>query len=170
MNNGSMGGDNKNNSDGFLNSFGDVIGVGVNGDGNVIGKNITIGSGISVNKSYLDRIDPQFSSSIKEFEKILNEKIKEVPVSEEQKKTIMENVEKLANEVKVVKPDQIIQDENIIDSIKSYMVNIADKIFEISPSIAESVASVTPLAPFSKVIGKGVGFVADRIKKKLDGN
>jgi hypothetical protein len=49
------------------------------------------------------------------------------------------------------------------------MINIADKIVELSPDIAESIASITPLAPFSKVIEKGAGFIAERIKKKLHG-
>ena len=36
---------------------------------------------------------------------------------------------------------RIIQNEDKVDSIKSYLVNIADKIVELSPDIAESVAS-----------------------------
>ncbi len=148
---------------------GDVIGVGISGDGNIIGKNITIGGSININKNILDNTDPQFKNSIEEFEKIINEKLKGIPVPEDSKKSLQENVEKLAKEVKDVKPDQVLQDEDKVDSIKSYMINIADKIVELSPDIAESIASITPLAPFSKVIGKGTGFIADRIKKKLHG-
>ncbi len=149
---------------------GDVIGVDISGDGNIIGKNISIGGSINVNKNILDNTDPQFKNSIEEFEKIINEKLKDVPVPEGSKKSLQENIEKLAKEVKNVKPDSIIQDEDKIDSIKSYMVNMVDKIVEISPDIAESIASITPLAPFSKVIGKGAGFIAERIKKKFHGN
>jgi hypothetical protein len=146
---------------------GDVIGVGISGDGNIIGKNITIGGSININKNILNNTDPQFKNSIEEFEKIINEKLRGIPVPEDSKKALQENVERLVKEVKGVKPDQVLQDEDRVDSIKSYMVNIADKIVELSPDIAESIASMTPLAPFSKVIGKGVGFIADRIKKKL---
>ena len=148
---------------------GDIIGVGISGDGNIIGKNITIGGSININKSILNNTDPQFKNSIEEFEKIINEKLKDIPVPEDSKKALQENVEKLAKEVKDVKPDQVLQDEDRVDSIKSYLVNIADKIVELSPDIAESIASMTPLAPFSKVIGKGTSFIAERIKKKLHG-
>jgi hypothetical protein len=148
---------------------GDVIGVGVSGDGNIIGKKITIGGSININKNILDDTDPKFKNSIDEFEKIINEKLKDITVPQDSKKTLQENVEKLAKEVKDVKPDQVIKDEDKVDSIKSYMINIADKIVELSPDIAESIASITPLAPFSKVIGKGTSFIAERIKKKLHG-
>jgi hypothetical protein len=146
---------------------GDVIGVGISGDGNIIGKKITIGGSININKNILDDTDPQFKNSIDEFEKIINEKLKDITVPQDSKKALQENVEKLAKEVKDVKPDQVIKDEDKVDSIKSYMINIADKIVELSPDIAESIASITPLAPFSKVIGKGTSFIAERIKKKL---
>jgi uncharacterized protein (UPF0147 family) len=148
---------------------GDVIGVGISGDGNIIGKKITIGGSININKNILDDTDPQFKNSIDEFEKIINEKLKDITVPQDSKKALQENVEKLAKEVKDVKPDQVIKDEDKVDSIKSYMINIADKIVELSPDIAESIASITPLAPFSKVIGKGTSFIAERIKKKLHG-
>jgi hypothetical protein len=148
---------------------GDIIGVGISGDGNIIGKNITIGGSVNINKSILNNTDPQFKNSIEEFEKTINEKLKDIPVSEDSKISLQENVEKLAKEVKDVKPDQVLQDEDRVDSIKSYLVNISDKIVELSPNIAESIASMTPLAPFSKVIGKGTSFIAERIKKKLHG-
>ena len=146
---------------------GDIIGVGISGDGNIIGKNITIGDSIIINKNVLNSIDPQFNNSIEKFEKIINEKFNDIQVPQEGKRYLQENVEKLAQEVTDVKPDSLSQDEDKIDSIKSYLVNISDKIVELSPDIAESVASMTPLSPFSKVIGKGVGFIAERIKKRL---
>ena len=148
---------------------GDTIGVGISGDGNIIGKNITIGGDININKNILNCIDPQFKNSIEEFEKLINENFKVIPVPQDGKNYLQENVEKLAQEVKDVNPDQTLQNEDKVDSIKSYLVNIADKIVELSPDIAESVASMTPLSPFSKVIGKGVGYIAERIKKKLHG-
>jgi hypothetical protein len=148
---------------------GDTIGVGISGDGNIIGKNITIGGSIIVNKNVLKSIDPQFKNSIEEFEKLINEKFKVISVPQDGKKYLQESIEKLSQEVKDVNPDQVLQNEDKVDSIKSYLVSIADKIVELSPDIAESVASMSPLSPFSKVIGKGIGFIADRIKKKLHG-
>ena len=66
--------------------------------------------------------------------------------------------------------------------IHKYFVNIAhhgheptmeeftEKIVTIVPQMAESIAAVSPLAPFSKCIGKGAGFFADWIIKKLNKN
>ena len=148
---------------------GDTIGVGISGDGNIIGKYITVGGSINIDKNILNNTDPQFKNSIEEFEKTINEKLKGIPVPENSKNALQENVDKLSKEVKNVKPDELLQDEDKIDSIKSYLINIADKTIELSPDIAESIASMTPLAPFSKVIGKGTSFIAERIKKKLHG-
>ena len=82
---------------------------------------------------------------------------------------MQENVKKLVKEVKDVNPGEVLQDEDKVDSIKSYLINIADKIVELSPDVAQSIASMILLAPVSTVIGKGAGFIAERLKKKLHG-
>ena len=84
---------------------GDIIGVGISGDGNIIGKNITIGGNIKINKNALYNIDPQFKNSIEDFEKLINEKLKDIFVPEDSKKYLQENAEKLAKEVKDIPPD-----------------------------------------------------------------
>ena len=86
---------------------GDIIGVGISGDGNIIGKNITIGGSIDINKNDLYNIDSQFKNSVEDFEKLINKKLKDVFVPEGSKKYMQENVEKLTKEVKDVNPNHI---------------------------------------------------------------
>ena len=60
-----------------------------------------------------------------------------------------------------------VKDEEKIDEIKATQISLAEKIVNLLPDVAESIASVTPLAPFSKSIGKGIGYFGEWIKRKL---
>jgi hypothetical protein len=42
---------------------------------------------------------------------------------------------------------------------------LADKIVKCLPKVAESIASVTPLAPFRKVIGEGTDILLNGLEK-----
>ena len=46
---------------------GDVIGVGIKGDDNVVGKNISIGGDINVNKNKYENLAPEFKNSLDDF-------------------------------------------------------------------------------------------------------
>lgn len=144
---------------------GDVIGVGIKGDANVVGKNISIGGGINVNKNKYENLEPEFKSSLDEFLAEVNKKSGQL--SDEQRKSISEIIDKIAKEYQSVKPGEEIQDEDKKDEIKSKQISLAEKIVDLMPDVAESIASVTPLAPFSKAIGKGATYFGDLIKKKL---
>jgi hypothetical protein len=138
------------------------------GDGVIIGDGNTVSGGININKNNLNSIDPQFKDSIIEFENLLNIKLKEFKIPTEQKKSLQENIEKLSKDVKDVKPDEVIKNEDKVDEIKATQISLAEKIVSILPTAAESIAAVTPLAPFSKAIGKGTGYFAEWIMKKLN--
>jgi hypothetical protein len=138
------------------------------GDDAVVGIGNTVSGSINVNKNILNNVDPQFKNSIIEFENLLNEKLKDIQISDEQKKSLQENIEKLSKEAKDVKPDEVIKNEDKIDEIKTTQICLAEKIVNFLPGVAESIAAVTPLAPFSKAIGKGTGYFAEWIMKKLN--
>lgn len=144
---------------------GDIIGVDVKGDANVIGKSISITGDISVNKENYNNLNPEFKNSLDTFLSILNQKTGQLP--EEQKKSIKEILDKLTKEAQGLRADEEIKDEDKKDNIKSKLIDLAEKIVDVMPGIAESITSVTPLAPFSKAIGKGVSYFSDLIKKKL---
>lgn len=73
---------------------------------------------------------------------------------------------KLANEVKDIKPGK----EKEIDYVKQTVVEsktatLIQKVLNVLPQAAETAATFTPLAPFSKLIGKGIQGIVDAIKK-----
>jgi hypothetical protein len=135
----------------------------VTGDRNVV----TIGDNNEVTMSIQD-IDPQFKESLLAFQNLLNEKLKNTSITDKQKKSLLEDMKKLSEQVKDVNPNEVIQDEDKIDEIKATQISLAEKIVNFVPQVAESIASATPLAPFSKSIGKGAGFFADWIIKKMN--
>ena len=138
---------------------GDVVGVGVSGSGNIIGKNMT------VNQTTYNKLEPEFRSSLQEFLALLNQYSGQL--KEDQKRSLQQSIDALAKEAEGLKPDEVITDEGKVDEIKSKQISLAEKIVEYVPQVAESIASVTPLAPFSKVIGKGAGYFAEWIRRKL---
>lgn len=138
---------------------GDVVGVGVSGSGNIIGKNMT------VNQTTYNKLEPEFRSSLEDFLALLNQNSGQL--TKDQKKSLQQSVDALAKEVEGLKQEEVVTDEGKVDEIKSKQIGLAEKIVEYLPQVAESIASVTPLAPFSKVIGKGTGYFAEWIRRKL---
>jgi hypothetical protein len=142
---------------------GDVIGAGVSGSANIIAKNIT--GNISVNQTTYNKLEPEFKNSLNEFLSLINTKGEQL--TEVQRKSLEESINALAKEAEGLKPGEVIKDEDKVDEIKSKQIGLAEKIVDYLPKVAESIASATPLAPFSKAIGKGAEFFAGWIKKKL---
>ncbi len=138
---------------------GDVVGVGVSGSGNIIGKNITVSQ-----TTYI-KLEPEFRNSLEEFLALLNKYGGQL--TEDQKRSLQQSVDALAKEVEGLKPDEVVTDEEKVDEIKSKQIGLAEKVVEFIPQAAETIASVTPLAPFSKVIGKGTEYFAEWIRRKL---
>jgi hypothetical protein len=80
------------------------------------------------------------------------------------------SIDSLAKLVEGLKTGEVVQEQEKKDEIKSEQITLVDKIVKYLPKVAESIASVTPLAPFSKVIGEGTGYFAEWIRKKLNKN
>jgi hypothetical protein len=138
---------------------GDVVGVGVSGSGNIIGKNINI------NQTTYSKLEPEFRNSLEEFVVLINSHSGQL--TEDQKRSLNESIDALAKEAEGLKSGEVVTDEEKADEIKSKQISLADKVVEYLPQVAESIASVTPLAPLSKVIGKGTGYLAECIRRKL---
>lgn len=138
---------------------GDVIGVDVSGTGNIIGKEIRL------NKTAYNNLEPEFKKSLDDLLLSINEHSEKL--TGVQKKSIKESMDELAEATEGVKAGQVIQDPQKRDEIKSQQMALADKIVKYVPKVAESIASATPLAPFSKVIGEGAGYFAEWIREKL---
>src|SRR5919199_2308871 len=150
-------------------THGDVMGVGVSGSGNIIGKNIVVGSGtISVSEQRLTQIqNNEYAESLKQFSETINNQLKGRQIPEEKVKSINQSINELAEEVKDLKPGK----EQELDYVKQTNVeaktaSVIQKVLDILPQAAETTATFTPLAPFSKLIGKGVQGIVDAIAKK----
>jgi hypothetical protein len=147
----------------------DVIGFGFSGSGNIIGKNIVVGSGtINVSQQELAKIQgPEYARALKDFSENINRQLKGRHIPEEKVKEINTSLEELAKEVQDVKPGR----EEQMDypnqvNIESKTVSVVQKILNVLPEAAETAATFTPLAPFNKIIGKGVTQIVDAIAKR----
>jgi hypothetical protein len=155
------------------NSKGDVIGVGVSGSGHTIGKNIVIGSGtINPNENQLQQIPDEYSQALKEFSEKINEQFKGQQIPEQEVKSINNSMNELAEEVKDIK--QKPQEEKEIDYVKQVQIetktaSLIQKVLKILPQAAETASGTfVPLAPFSKLIGKGTQYLVDAITKRME--
>lgn len=145
---------------------GDVFGVGFSGSGNVIGKNIVIGSGtINVSKQELAKVDSEYADALKQFSESLNQQLKGKQIPEDKVKDINNSLNELAKEVKDVKPGQEIDYEKQ-KTIEAKTGGIIQRILNVLPQVAETAATFTPLASFSKLIGKGVEQIVDEVSKR----
>jgi hypothetical protein len=128
------------------------------GSDNIYGKNIVVGSGtVSVSEPQLEKSSNEYVQSLKSFSEIINEQLKGLQIPEEQIKSINESVNELAKEVKDIKLGK----EKGIDYVKQTVVEsrtatLIQKVLNVLPQAAETATTFTPLAPFSKLIGKGV--------------
>ena len=135
---------------------GDIIGIGVTGSGNVIGKNI------SINEQQLASMPKEYADSLRTF----MEQIKNYNIPPEQIKPIQDGINDLTKEVGGVKP------EEKVSTVKQKALNskfsiFVEKVLKVLPKTAETVVTFTPLAPFSKLIGEGVEQLVQTIQKDV---
>jgi hypothetical protein len=135
---------------------GDVIGVGVAGSGNVIGKNIVI------NKQQLENMPSEYAESLTKF----IEEFKKYNIPPEQVKPIQDSLNDVTKEVEGIKP------EEKVSTVKQKNINskfsiFAEKVLNVLPKTVETVSAFTPLAPFSKLIGEGVQQLVEAIQREM---
>jgi hypothetical protein len=140
---------------------GDVIGVEVSGDNNIIGKNIVVGSGtISVKDERLYNLPAKYSESLKEFTEKINSELQNQTISEDQKNTINNNIDGFAKEVEEAKVEE--GKENELPRAKKRELNgkfgtVIKTVLKILPTAAKIGFSLfAPLSPFSNLIGEKV--------------
>jgi hypothetical protein len=136
--------------------------------GNSNRTNVTVTGDIKVNEDILSKLEPEFRVSLTELKNQLNNKLKEHGgFTQAQIDLISMTIDKLAKDIIGIKSDGEITDEEKKDDIKTRLRNFVEALVDAAPNVAESIALMTPLAPVSKAIGKGVGYVSELIKKKL---
>jgi hypothetical protein len=146
---------------------GDVSGVSSGGIGNIVGKNVVVGSGtINVSENQLQKIPGEYAESLKAFSEAVNQQLKDREVTEEKVNSINQSLSELAKEVEGIIPGK----EKEVDyekrtRIESKTAGVVQRVLNALPAAAETAATFTPLAPFSKLIGKGVQTIVDAIQK-----
>ncbi len=152
------------------NTSGDVVGVDFSGSGNIIGKKIVVGNGtINVNPDRLSKIkSSEYAESIKDFSQVINNELKGYQLEEVQVKPINQAVDNLAEEVQDINPDQKEVDYVKQTAVEAKTATLIPKVLPVLPQTAEIVATFTPLAPFSKLLGKGIKNIVEAIQKSLN--
>jgi hypothetical protein len=134
---------------------GDVIGVGVTGSRNVIGKDI------SINKQQLENMPSEYAESITKF----IEELKKYNIPPEQVKPIQDSLNDFTNEVEGIKPDEkitTVKQRNLNSKFSTF----AEKILKVLPKTVETVSAFTLFSPFSKLISEGVQQLVEAIQNE----
>jgi len=135
--------------------------------GNSNTTNVSVSGDIKVEKNLVSNLDPEFQKSLADFTEVLKKEFEGRTATAEQITSLNNRINELAKEFEGIKKGQEIVDEDKKDDIKSKLRNLADALLALAPDVAEKIAQVTPLAPFSTAIGKGVEYLSDLIKRKL---
>lgn len=143
---------------------GDVFGVGVEGTGNIIAKEVS--GTINLNIRQLKNMPDEYAKSLREFSETVNEQFKKHAIPQEKVAPVQESINELAKEVEDVKPQEKISFDKKTD-IESRFKKVASKVLQLLPKGTEAVAAFTPLAPFSKLIGSGVKELVEAIQKEV---
>jgi hypothetical protein len=141
--------------------------------GNVEGKGILIGSNIKTGDINIDSINQAFQKNpneylegLKNFSERLNEQFKINQIPPEKVQQVQQSVTDLQKEIQEIKPGteaNINAGKRLV--IEGKTTTLVEKVIDALPAAAEVVATFTPLAPFSKLIRKGVQQIVDVVKQ-----
>jgi len=144
-------------------SDGDIISANITGSGNVVGKNINVGT-ISIGSEQLRQLPDEFAAGLKEFTAAVNRLLAEHKVAPELVAPVQESVTELAAEVRDVgEPEKLSRSKK--SGIRSKLEAVAEGLLKALPTAAEVGAAFTPLAPFSKLVGTGIQQIVDAVTK-----
>lgn len=132
---------------------GDVVGSGFQGsvEGFIahtftVHGNMGVGGGAQPN---------EYVAGVQAFAKNVDEQIKAVPALPEAVKPLQEATGELAQEAAKIEPEQPVSVSRKM-TIRAKLYAVAEGLLRVVPRTAEAVAALTPLAPFSKLIGEGL--------------
>lgn len=137
-----------------------------NSKGIIIGKNIKIGNiNIDSINQAIQKNPTEYLEGLKTFSERLNEQLKEYQVVSEKVQLLQNSVSDLQKEIQDIKPgteDKIDPGKRLV--IEGKTTTLVDKVLNALPTAAEIITTFTPLAPLSKLIGKGVEQIVDAVK------
>lgn len=141
-------------------SGGTIIGAGASG---VIGQSVTVNGAVQVGQGTLQEVPDEYAQSLQAFQDAINQQLQALRVPPEQVAPVQESVQALAEEARSVQPDQPLdwkKKRGIGDALRG----IAAGLLQVLPRTAETIAAMTPLAPFSRLIGEGLEKVVAEVR------
>src|SRR5580765_8219683 len=158
-----------------IHAGGDVIGVNVTGDKNIIGKNMNVSqtnteiNEITINQQILSKLDEEYASAFKQVAESLNNQIKQSKdVKPEQVVDIQKSLEDLAKETEGLKPNEQPPEEKKKTWKEKFKVFVKYAVKAL-PKTAATLALFTPLtAGFSKQIEEGLQPIVEGMQAALD--
>jgi SMC interacting uncharacterized protein involved in chromosome segregation len=154
------------------NNTGEVTGVTLGSTGTITGKYVVVGSGtINASEQQLAKIPNEYAESLRAFSEKINNQLQGSQVPEEQVESLKQSINKLAKELEDIKPgkEQEIDEEKRVD-VEAKTTGVIQRVLNVLPQVAENAATFTPLAPISKLIGKGVQEIINAIQRRKSGS
>lgn len=143
---------------------GDVFGIDVKGTSNIITKEVT--GTININIRQLEKMPNEYAKSLQVFSENVNEQLKKHNIPPERVAPVQESINELAKEIEDVKPEVKVGIDKKI-SIEAKLKTVTARLLKLLPKSAETIATFTPLAPFSKLIGQSVEEIVNTIQKEV---
>lgn len=131
---------------------GDVVGSGFQGTvQGFIAHTFTVHGDLSMG----DGAPNEYVQGVQAFAKNVDEQLKAVPAPPEAVRPLQEATGELAREAAKIEPDQPVSVSRKM-TLRARLYAVAEGLLRVVPRTAEAVAALTPLAPFSKLIGEGL--------------
>ena len=117
---------------------------------------------ITINNSYLSQMPEGFARSLVNFADQVSKQIKREGLSPEALAPLKTSANELAKATTEVMQSDVKEEEKKT-TIREKLKGVAVSLVKLSPKIARAIASSTPLAPFSELIGEGFDKIIERV-------
>lgn len=140
----------------------------INGTGIFIGTGIKTGDvNIGIDQLIKQNVQNEYLQGLKKLTDELSKEYQKYNVPQEKRSEINQNIQDLQNEVKSLKPETKVGDLKLSQEkqIEAKTTTLIESIVDALPAASETIANLTPLSPFSKLIRGGVQSIVDAVKK-----
>lgn len=144
-------------------SGGEIVGVGISGAGNVIGREVTVSGTIQVGAATLERVPDAYAAGLTAFTGNVNRELEAVQASPDEVAAVQEAVEELAAEAAELRPEEPV-DWKRKRGLGTALRAVADGLLRVLPQTARTLAAMTPLAPFGALIGEGLEAIVAEVQ------
>jgi regulator of replication initiation timing len=141
------------------------------GSGNITGEYVVVGSGtINASEQQLAKIPNEYAESLRAFSENINNQLQGRQVPQEQVESLKQSINNLSKELEDIKSgkEQEIDEEKRVN-VEARTTSVIQRVLNVLPQAAENAATFTPLAPLSKLIGKGVQEIVNAIQRRKSG-